>query len=72
MLPVEVKTAGQPFYLAAIAEFSALSWRPRQNFFTDGARLGVDAPSPRVPAVYTAKKTFRHYQEEEEAGPGLA
>ena len=29
MLPVEVKTAGQPFYLAAIAEFSALSWRPR-------------------------------------------
>jgi len=27
-LPVEVKTAGQPFYVAAIAEFSALSWSP--------------------------------------------
>ena len=78
LLPVEVKTAGQPFYLAAIAELLRLAGDPDhevffagQNSFAGGVRLGVDVPLPRVPAVYTAKKTWRHYQEDEEAEPGL-
>ena len=63
--------------MAAIAELLRLAGDPDhiaffagQNSFAEGVRLGVDAPLPRVPAVYTAKETWRHYPEEE-AEPGL-
>ena len=72
ILPVEVRTAGQPFFLAAIAELLRLAGDPDHDVFfagkdsvANGVRLGVDVPLPRVPAVYTAKKSWRVYEDEE-------
>ena len=72
ILPVEVRTAGQPFFLRPLQ--SCYAWPvirtmmcsfAGKDSFANGVRLGVDVPLPRVPAVYTAKKSWRVYEDEE-------
>ncbi|CAE7227317.1 unnamed protein product [Symbiodinium natans] len=67
-LPVEEKSPGQPFYLAAIEELLRLAGDPdsaafytSQDSFAKGVRLGVGVELPRVPAVFTAKDRWRTY-----------
>ena len=69
-LPVEVKSAGQPFYLAAIAELLRLASLLDKTPSLKECGLGWMLLCHGVPAVYTAKETWHHYPEEE-AEPGL-
>ena len=62
---------GQPFYLAAVEELLRLAGDPDfaafytgKDSFAKGVRLGVDVDLPRVPAVFTAKTSWRVYDEE--------
>ena len=76
-LPVEELTPGQPFYLAAIEEILRLAGGPDfaayfsgKDSFAKGVRLGVGVDLPRVPAVFTAKKSWRKYENELDS-PGV-
>ena len=70
-LPVDHVVPGQPFYLAAVEELLRLAGDPDfaafytgKDSFAKGVRLGVDVDLPRVPAVFTAKTSWRVYDEE--------
>ena len=76
-LPVEERTSGQPFYLAAIEEILRLAGDPDyaafftgKDSFAKGVRLGVGVELPRVPAVFAAKTSWRKYEEELDS-PGV-
>ncbi|CAE7344743.1 SWP2 [Symbiodinium sp. CCMP2456] len=72
-LPVREQTAGQPFFLAAIAELLRVAGDPDFRAFLSskfscakGVCLGVGLKTPRrVPAVFEKKTKWRSYSEED-------
>ena len=71
-LPVRERTAGQPFFLAAVEELLRMAGDPdfkaffsSKFSFAKGVRLGVGVKTPRVPAVFEKKTKWRTYAEED-------